>query len=573
MTFFPDYTFKNGRTLIVDDDGNEEDFCEEISVIRIQTDLVTKRQLVTIRIILSSGLKVRFTIPREKVAKDPISSLAAYGLTVANHHEYAVTIAEILFDTEANAVCSFCHQRLGFGKVGKKTVFFADTVLGSSVPSAHLHPLPLKAVGSFQQWRDGVIHFTGKRPELQLALAIGSCAPIAHILQTYAVLDLISVFALIGKSGTGKTSALKLMASVWGKPSTSDGIIDVLIDTQTRFFANLGQKRGFPCFIDETSAQPNWDFTSIIYNLSMGRERGRCNPDGTPKRVNRWNGAIIFTGETSLFEQTNGNAGLHARLIEFPFVWTHDGASAQKMTTFFASEYGTAYVPLVEYLLDLDREPLFQMYKDAVETLSCTFGLASSVEERLFKQYALLLLTARVIAQVWEIPMDEPAIIELLRETDRANNLRDQDDCIYDLLQEKVLANCSKFPLHADVHTAASIWGERHILNNRRCVWIGEAHFDSFLAQGGINDRRWAVDQLYAKGYIAKFGDRFKKRHPICGAKPKCYCLFLPEQTAVSIQLISKHQIPTQLQDLLSEDEDLDSSLPAAGSENKDLEV
>ncbi len=386
-----------------------------------------------------------------------------------------------------------------------------------------------------------------KRPELQLALTIGACAPIAALLQREHVLELVSIFALIGQSGTGKTTMLTLMSSIWGRIGYQNGIVDTLLDTQNFFFANLGKKHGFPCFIDETSAQPTWDFTGLLYQISMGNEKGRCNPDGTPKPVNHWSGAVIFTGERSLFDQTNGNEGIYARLIEFPFQWTADGEEAEQIMDFCTANHGTAYIPLIEYLLQLSITGLRAQYDAAKDTLLQEIAPLTSVDRRLLKQYSMLLTTSRIITDVWQLPIDEQSIIRLLVETHQGNRLRNRPSYIYEAIVEQVLANWGKFPNSLDpANTAQSIWGERGSYKHQPCVWITAKHFEGFLDTAGATTSTDLLKQLHSCDYIIKVGDRFKVTHSIDRVKVKCYCVPLDQaRTPTRSSIVKKKQSPT----------------------------
>lgn len=564
MTHYDGYIFKKNRTMITDADGNQWDFCEEIRIVAVLSDIRSKARRVRVRITLTSGEKVYVNVDRDRIASSPIPVLAKYGLTLASTHEYNVTVTEILFETQATAKQGFFHDALGWRTYQKELCFFGCEMLGVSASSTYLRPKKLRPSGSLEVWREGISAFITDRPELQLALAIGACAPIASLLQKADVLELVSVFALIGQSSTGKTSALKMMASIWGKPSIQDGIIDTLLDTQNRFFANLGKKRGFPCFIDETSVLDN-DLSSMLYQLSLGKERGRCNPDGSAKKTNHWSGTIVFTGETSLFLQTNGNKGLFARLVECPFVWTKDGPSAEKMTQHCAQNYGTAYVPLINYLLELPIDNLIVMYQNAIDTLHEYLQVYTGVERRLMKQYALLLLTARIIRDVWDIPICEEAIIRLLLQTHAEHPMHSMPEVIFESVKEQVLAHQEKFPKkNSDGCEYHGIWGERDTYKFAPCVWIAANRFDEFVENAGTRNSKELLAQFHSNNWLAKFGDRYKKDHPLGGTDVKCYCLLLGSASAPKARstLVSKR---SQISSLLCDDIEETSSADTAG--------
>ena len=559
MTFFSDYAFKSGGTYVCDDEGNEWALCEEVKIVAVLTNRHNHEQRVRVQLCLSTGRSVYVNVARDQLISDPIRILTKYGLTLAPTREYTTTVAEILLDTESNAVRLAYHDKLGWSFQKGKRRFFAEKVLGDSSPSTFLLGKKLKPSGTYARWQKGIAKMLKDRPELQLCLTIGASAPIAALLQQEHILDLVSVFALIGQSGTGKTTALNLMSGIWGRIGYKNGIIDTLIDTQNYFFANLGKKAGFPCFIDETSAQPNWDLTGILYQLSMGKEKGRCNPDGTPKKVNHWSGTIVFTGERSLFDQTNGNEGLFARLIEFPFQWTVDGEEAEEITNFCSANHGTAYVPLIEYLLKLSTTDLRALYNAAKDTLLQEIIPLTSVDRRLMKQYTMLLMTSRIITEVWQLPIDEQNIIRLLVETHQGNKLRNRPSYIYEAVIEQILANWGKFPSVQDsMSSPQSIWGERSTYKYQPCVWIAARRFEEFLGNAGAAISKDLLQQLHSCGFIIKVGDRFKVNHAIDRTNVKSYCIPLAQATAPANSKITKKKPPSSgnLKYLLEDKED-----------------
>ena len=558
MTFYDGYIIKSHSIYITDIEGNEWKLCEEVHVMAILTNRHTYEQRVKVRLYLSTGESVTVNMARNQLIADPVRILTKYGLTLAPTREYTTTLAEVLLDTEATAARQTFHDRLGWSFAKGSRRFYAEKVLGDTAPSTYLHHKRLKPLGTYVDWQKGMETLLKGRPELQLALTIGASAPIAALLYKERILDLVSIFALIGQSGTGKTTSLSLMASIWGRIGYQNGIVDTLLDTQNYFFANLGKKYGFPCFIDETSAQPAWDFTSVLYQLSMGKERGRCNPDGTPKPVNHWSGSIVFTGERSLFDQTNGNEGLFARLVEFGLQWTKDGEEAEKIAQFCNANYGTAYIPLIEYLLQLNIADLRVQYGAARDTLLQKITPLTSVDHRLLKQYSMLLMTSRIIADVWNFPIKEQGIVRLLVETHHGNPLRNRPAYIYEALTTQILANSGKFPNEDAVGSAPAIWGERSTYKYQPCVYIIAKHFEDFLQATGATVSTDLLRQLHNCGYIIKIGDRFKINHTIERVKAKCYCIALDQATSpLKSKVLTKPTASLQNRKyLLSEEEE-----------------
>ena len=64
--------------------------------------------------------------------------------------------------------------------------------------------------GTFEAWRKLMVNEAVSRPNMELILALGAVAPVAHLLREAGIISLIPMFALIGHSSTGKTISLTL---------------------------------------------------------------------------------------------------------------------------------------------------------------------------------------------------------------------------------------------------------------------------------------------------------------------------------------------------------------------------
>lgn len=555
-----EYSFSNHRLILTDEDGNSEDFCEEARVVKVITHLPLNKVSVEVLLWSPQMGKNRIECSHAEITSNPISVLAQYGLSLANTKQNASILANVLLDTKRRAEQTYRHDILGFGTLAKQRVFFGAKLVGSQVNSRHINKVALSSAGTFAEWRQGVSQYAQDHPPLQLALALGACSPVAALLLEQDLLKAIPLVALIGESSTGKTSALKLMASIWGKPAIGTGVIDTLLDTPNRFFANLGQKHGFPAFIDETSCLTNWDFTREIYNLSLGKERGRCNPDGSPRPENTWRNAIIFTGETSMLAQSNQNGGLMARLLELTLPWTKDQESSDNMTNFLAGCYGTAYVPLIEHLLAMDPQEIVKQFQEAQEQIRDRFSSISSVDRRLTNLFALVLMTAKIIKLAWDIPIDEDGILALLPQHSPTTMLQEQANRFHSLLMEKVLANTIHFPEKGALRGAQSIWGYKDEYHGRSCIWICADQFNT-IGRGFGEDNFHAIKrQLVKDGLLAKFHDRYAIRRELLGLPVTCYCVY-PSSTPCTTTTSPKPprvSRPKPLRLLVEEDEEME---------------
>ena len=404
----PNYRVVNHRIEVEDPDtGVFRPYCEEIQVTKVIIDLISQRQQVEI-LLYADPEPVPFRLQKKDLNRNILPVLIDYGLSVLDNPEQAAFILEVLWDSEASAPRVYEHDRLGFHVVGGEQAFLAHHPIGVTNPrkaqSVYCEADKVKPAGTLGSWKRLMNDEVIGHDNLELALAISVTAPVAHLLREAKVLSLIPIWALIGQSSSGKTITMKTMASFWGSAEESSGLITDLNATQNAFFAQLSDLAGMPALIDEASSVPEWDFGKVIYNLPKGRDKQRCDNEGRVKAPVHFSGAVVLTGEKSLFDQTNGNAGLSARLVEFTLPWTDDEHHAQRLEQGCRCNYGTAVYPLMEWLLK-QREVLPAIWWEQYGAMKKLMPIVSGVEDRLLKMYAIILAAAVVIRRALKLPI------------------------------------------------------------------------------------------------------------------------------------------------------------------------
>ena len=120
-----------------------------------------------------------------------------------------------------------------------------------------------------------------------------------------------------GESGSGKTVALMLAASVWANPDPAGGYIQTFNST------NVGRERlaavlnHLPVIVDELqlSNNKNDKSASDIYALAEGIGRTRGNKNGGLDATPTWKNVIVTSGETPITAMGAG-AGAMNRVLE-----------------------------------------------------------------------------------------------------------------------------------------------------------------------------------------------------------------------------------------------------------------
>lgn len=112
---------------------------------------------------------------------------------------------------------------------------------------------------------------------------------------------------LWGGTGTGKTVAQMVAASVWGDPET-DAYLQSYNSTSTNLEVLAGYLNSLPLIIDESQHMIGKaeSLSRTIYQLASGGSRGRSNTALGTRRKLRWRFAVISSGEYPLTDGGNG---------------------------------------------------------------------------------------------------------------------------------------------------------------------------------------------------------------------------------------------------------------------------
>ena len=388
--------FPDNRIHEIDDDTGEDygDFCTGFFVEKVFSDIYSGDEEANI-VLYGRGQVKRFATGLENFTRNSFArALIKKGLEYTDSEDFTAAVLEYAMKSKSKAPVEDVYSRLGWATFNGIRVYLCDKIMSESendIDAACREADKLKSHGSFETWREGLLPFLS-RPQVVLALIIGASATVIPLLKEAGLFSETPIFALIGQSGSYKTTMLKLMSSIYGRPEIGDGIIDSMNDTKNFFFHNLGKKNGFIHCIDDISAADGYDFTNDLYQISQGKSRGRLSGDGSPRKIETWSSTVVYTGETSIFVQTNKNNGLYARLIEFTHEWLTPEDDINGFYDVINNNYGVALKPLVQYLFKLSQKDIRELYDGAFEAVNQVLlpsdGVGRRIVQRLLSEIA-----------------------------------------------------------------------------------------------------------------------------------------------------------------------------------------
>jgi putative DNA primase/helicase len=166
--------------------------------------------------------------------------------------------------------------------------------------------------GTLAQWRESIALPSERNSRLCFAICAALAGPLLFITG-----DDSGGFHFVGASSTGKTTALRVAASVWGGPSH----LRRWRATGNAIEALAVQHSDTALVLDELAQVEPKEAGSIAYTLANGQSKARAYQDASARAVLTWRLIFISAGEIGLAEhmaeaQRKAKAGQEVRLAE-----------------------------------------------------------------------------------------------------------------------------------------------------------------------------------------------------------------------------------------------------------------
>lgn len=203
-----------------------------------------------------------------------------------------------------------------------------------------------------------------------------------------------------GQTSTGKTTTLRVAASVWGAPDLMRSW-----EATTVAIENLaGMLNGLPLLLDDTRRARDDDaIIKVIYDVAAGEGRARGAKLGGLQATKRWSTIVLSTGEQPI--TTYGqDAGARGRVVS---VWgspfeAEDRDLVDGLTRAVAENYGHAGPAFVRAVLAHREE--WGAWRDRYEQVVADLaGDATSVIEQRRARHVAVLRMAAGIAEAYDV--------------------------------------------------------------------------------------------------------------------------------------------------------------------------
>jgi len=273
--------------------------------------------------------------------------------------------------------------------------------------------------GSLQDWKDNVGTLCVGNSRLILTTCAALVGPLLNL-----VGEENGGIHLIGASSMGKTTAVEVAASVWGRRDT---FVKNWRTTSNGLEAIASGHNDTLLILDEISQVTSHEAGEIAYMLGNGRGKVRANRDASTKDMLTWRLLFLSTGERSLAEhmQAAGRqamVGQEMRLVNIRadagaglglFEQLHGRQSGQQMSADIKAltlqYFGVAGPAFVEALCGPRRDELLHKVRDAVEDfVSCRIPADSGGQvHRVGRRFGLIAAVGEVASELGIFPWDQ----------------------------------------------------------------------------------------------------------------------------------------------------------------------
>lgn len=319
-------------------------------------------------------------------------------------------------------------------------------------------------------------------------------------------------------SGTGKTVAQMLGASVWANPAVGGAFFQTFKSTSVGVELMAGFLHSIPLFLDELqlAKDRHGRVNFNVYELAAGTGKLRGNKSLGLNYTPKWANCFITSGESPLVSDTDG-AGAVNRVID---IECRCGESiirdGHRTANTLKRNYGHAGKLFIERLcedggMDRARECYEENY---------TICIQSDTTEKQ-AMAAAIILTADQFATKWIFHDDRALTAEELGEFLKEKNEVSASERGYEYMCGWVAAHVNQFRETEHGERYGVIEGNMAIVN--RTVW------NKACEDAGISSKA-LLGHLKAKGLIDTGGKGYTKMKRIDGVPVHCVWMRLPPE-------------------------------------------
>ncbi|HAN09578.1 MAG TPA: hypothetical protein DCP90_03080 [Clostridiales bacterium] len=284
------------------------------------------------------------------------------------------------------------------GELGKVR-FNGSSIGGSKGYKLIGNEVHLKKHGLSQPLIELINKVVENKPINQILVAATLASAIIGALDIKSLM--INIF---GMSSRGKTSIMKLCASIWSSKN-HNGIFTSWYNTDNALVRVLDGNNGVTVFIDDSSKGERKDYTNVVYQLENGTSKGRLNKLYKIDTQAKWATMIFSSSELSLYAKCDKDKkGLLRRLLEIEIRNGNDlldnADMAETIKDVTNNNYGNIGMQFVNAIMenglhDNEFEQLRVLYNEERRNLQSKIG-GDGIYQGMAEKLATIMLAAKL---------------------------------------------------------------------------------------------------------------------------------------------------------------------------------
>lgn len=364
---------------------------------------------------------------------------------------------------------SYEHKCLGWQNIEAPTMkryfLYDSTILESGQVSTCTRPCGKFKNGSEDKYNEMLDNYVFNNRYMSLAYVLGFSGVVNSLLAE--TLDLgVMLVGLSGTSSTGKTTAMKLIASIWGDTNDTHGTM-ILKTSGSENGLNCQQSGlfGVPILYDDIDTNQSINIEEFIYAKSKGTQRVVSTTKGEADNSRMgFSGIVITTSEDSLIKKTSNKLGLYARYLDLNnFPWTDSAESSNNIKKCVCSHYGFKGKMFGEFIQNYDYNHIESMYHEKYKEILQILKDTSSLKDRICQKYAVIAITCDLINECFNTSLNTEEIIKTSLEGENSEEVENRDMATqaYDFILSDFYGAKSKYTIKKDMSTIPYTTKER----------------------------------------------------------------------------------------------------------------
>jgi energy-coupling factor transporter ATP-binding protein EcfA2 len=315
---FPYHRGKGGISvrMVSEDDTVSYDPVYEYDIYPYERvwDYKENGEAVNVRVFLPMDGERQFQIPASSLAdnKALAKMLATQGVITQSTEKMNVLVnymSNYIRELQRLYKSTTNYAQLGWQEDGIKfvmpeTTYNSDGTTETCGVSSKLSPIvkTFRKKGTIEEWREVIDVYSNPGYEPYAFAHLAGYGSLLFDMTIYHG----AIINLIGNSGSGKSTVLKTINSIYGHPE--EGML-MQHDKYLARMNRIGVYNSIPVSYDEITKIPKEELSDLCYSISQGRGRHRLGQDANEKENNTsWKLIMVCSSNSSLYDILGTNS-------------------------------------------------------------------------------------------------------------------------------------------------------------------------------------------------------------------------------------------------------------------------